>query len=101
MSQRRRIEASLKARVVIEVLREEMTTAAISSKFGVHPNQISGWKKQALQGLPGLFSDARHKTELAQSEMINELYRQIGELKVERDFLKKKSEMLTSPRKSR
>jgi len=66
------------------------------STFGVHPNQICKWKKQLLESLPDLFTDRRKKKDRDSEELIEELYRQIGQLKVELDWLKKKSLKLLS-----
>ena len=65
-----------------------------SSEFGVHPNQIRNWRKQLLETLPDLFSDRRKKKDTDTEELISELYRQIGQMKVELDWLKKKSQTL-------
>jgi transposase-like protein len=91
---RRKIEPALKAKVAVEALKGEKTVAEIASQFGVHPNQVSLWRKQALEALPGVYSSRQKKKDRDSAELIAELYRQIGELKVERDWLKKKSEQL-------
>jgi transposase len=64
--------------------------------IGVHPNQIGRWKTELLEKLPGLFSDRRKRQEKSWEETEAELYRQIGQLKVELDWLKKNSEKLLS-----
>lgn len=91
---RKRYDAAFKAKVALEAIRGERTIAEIASENGVHPNQISMWKKQALEELPGLFSDGRKKREQNSEELESELYKQIGQLKVELDWLKKKYRML-------
>lgn len=101
MSQRRKLDSTFKARVALEAIREELTMAEISGKFQVHPTQITHWKKHAIQGLPQIFGDKREKTQQDSDATIAELYRQIGELKVEGDWLKKKSEQLLWPRKGK
>lgn len=84
--------SSFKAKVVIEALRGEKTLAELSSTFGIHSVMISKWKAQALEGLPTLFSSTKaRQAQKDQSDLIEELYRQIGQLKVETDWLKKKS----------
>jgi len=93
-SMRRKIEPALKAKVAVKALKGEKTVAEIASQFGVHPNQVSQWRKQALEALPGVYSSRQKKKDRDSAELIAELYRQIGELKVERDWLKKKSEQL-------
>lgn len=90
MSKRCRHDAQFKAQVALAALGNRQTLAEIASEYGVHPTQVSAWKKQALTGLPDLFSQRsdreRHETEELQAE----LYRQIGQLKVELDWLEKK-----------
>lgn len=85
---------AFKAKVALEAIKGEKTLAQLSSEFGVHANQIGRWRKQLLEELPNLFSDRRKKQDKAQEDLVSELYRQIGQLKVEVDWLKKKSQML-------
>jgi transposase-like protein len=96
MRERRNYSNSLKAKIVLEVLKGEKTMAEIASAHSVHPNQISKWKKQVLEGLPQIFSGNNRKRarEKEQEQLISQLYQQIGQLKVELDWLKKKSESL-------
>ena len=91
---RKRHDAAFKARVALEAIKSEKTVAQLSSEYGVHPNQIGQWKKHLLKELPILFSDKRKKAEQDNEELENELYRQIGQLKVELEWLKKKSKIL-------
>ncbi len=72
----------------LEAMKEEKMTAQIASEYGVHPNQIRQWKKQILESLPAVFSDRRPRKEKQHEELVEELYRQIGQLKVELDWLK-------------
>ena len=84
-----------KARIVLEVLREEKTAAQIASEYGVHPTMLGQWKKAALEGLPELFEPAGRTLRKAQREHDEEkdrLYKKIGQLEIELDWLKKKSE---------
>lgn len=92
---RKRHDASFKAKVALEAVKGEKTIAQLSSEYGVHPNQIGQWRKRLLEELPALFSDNRKKTEKENEELENELYRQIGQLKVELEWLKKKSKILS------
>ena len=85
---------AFKAKVALEAVKGEKTLAQLSSEFGVHANQIGQWRKQLLKELPSLFSDRRTKHDRDQEELVSELYRQIGQLKVELDWLKKTSHML-------
>ena len=91
---RKRYDATFRAKVALEAVKGEKTLAELSSQFGVHPNQIRNWRKQLLECLPDLFTDRRKKKERDHEELVSELYRQIGQLKVELDWLKKKSQEL-------
>lgn len=91
---RKRFSAELKAKVVVEALKGARTTNELASLYRVHPTQIAAWKKRALEGLPGLFSDGRRKDGQDQEALQAQLYQQIGQLKVELDFLKKKAGLL-------
>lgn len=87
----RRIHApTFKARVVLEALKEQKTLAELSSQFSVHAMMITKWKKKAAEGLSEIFSDQRQLRKKDNNDLIQELYQQIGRLKVEVDFLKKK-----------
>jgi putative transposase len=89
--QRRRFTASFKTRVVIEAIRGQKTLGELASQFEVHPNQIRQWRQQALEALPGIFAQGNGKQDKAQEELLAQLYQQIGQLKVELDWLKKNS----------
>ena len=91
---RKRHDAAFKARVALEAVRGEKTVAQISSDYKVHGNQIRQWKKKLLEELPRIFKDRRKKSKKENEELTAELYRQIGQLKVELDWLKKKSALL-------
>ncbi len=91
---RRGHDAAFKARVALEALREEKTIAQISSEYGVHANQIRQWRQRLLDELPRLFSDRRKKSDKEGDLLLSELYRQIGQIKVELEWLKKKSQVL-------
>lgn len=81
---------AFKARVALEAIKEQKTIAELSSGFGVHSSQITKWKHQALVGLEAVFSEKAAKQEIRNDELIQSLYQQIGQLKVESDWLKKK-----------
>jgi len=86
---------SLKAKVVLEVLKGQKTVTEIAGIYQVHPNQIYNWKKKFLQELPKMFSKKNNNAlDQSKDELVRELYQQIGQLKVELDWLKKKSEII-------
>jgi transposase len=85
---------SLKAKVAIEAIKAQRTTAQISQMFSVHPSQVAVWKKQALFGLPDVFGDGREQMRQQADNEKDELYKQIGQLKVELDFFKKRAGLL-------
>ncbi len=91
---RKRYDGSFKARVALEAIRGDRTVAEIAAVYGVHPNQMSKWKKQALDELPKIFSGKYEKTEAQGKELTDQLYQQIGQLKVELDWLKKKAGLI-------
>ena len=91
---RKRYNGAYKARVALLAIKGEQTTSEIASQYSVHPNQVTLWKKQVLEALPEVFSEGKKKQDENREEVENELYRQIGQLKVEVDWLKKKSERL-------
>ena len=88
---RKKYDAALKAKIALEAVKGDKTIREISSEYGVHSSQIMKWKKQLLEELPSIFSDKRAKTEKEREDLEAELYRQIGQLKVELEWLKKKS----------
>src|SRR5579862_4342967 len=86
---RKRHPPSLKAKVAVEAIKAHKTAAQIAQMFGVHPTQVGGWKKQALAGLPDVFGNGRQQLHEQSDAEKDELDKQIGQLKVELDFLKK------------
>jgi transposase len=82
-----------KAKIILEVLRGNLTQSQITSKYGVHASQISTWKKQFKEGVTDIFQDKRSKSDADKDSLIEELYKQIGQQKVELDWLKKKSKL--------
>jgi len=91
MAQRRRHSGAFKAKLVIEALKGERTINEIASRNGVHPIQLTQWKKQALEGLPHVFEDGWGRLERAAEEEQRRLYEQIGRLKMELEWVKKKA----------
>jgi len=94
IQKRRRLPAEFKARVVRAALREDKTLAQLASEFDVHPNQITEWKRQALDALPEVFSKKREHQQQDQQALVDRLYRHIGELQVDVHWMKKKSREL-------
>jgi putative transposase len=80
-----------KAQVAVAALRGDRTMSELSSEYGVHPTVITRWKKQALEGLPGLLSGKSDPKDKEAEVLQSRLYQEIGQLKVELDWLKKKS----------
>jgi transposase-like protein len=76
----------------MEMFREELTVSQISSKYGVHQSVLNKWRNTALEGLPGLFADPRRKSlaEAQKDNIIEDLYRQVGKLSLQLEWLKKK-----------
>lgn len=93
MGKRRRYGADFKAKVALEALRGELTTAQLATKHGIHPTMVSDWKRQATDGLTAVFADRSAARETAKSTEIEveKLHAKIGQLLVERDFLAKAS----------
>ena len=81
----------LKAKAVLEVLKERKTANEIAQQFAVHPSMLSIWKKLLVDGLPAFFAEpASKRTDTKDRELLDRLYQQIGQLQVELDWLKKK-----------
>lgn len=87
---RRRFSPQDKAKIALEAIRGELTMAEIVSKYAVHASQVNTWRKQLIEHLPNAFSDNRKQLQNDLDSQLTELYEQIGRLKVENDFLKKK-----------
>ena len=89
---RKQFQATFKSRVVLESLKEQQTLSELAGRFEIHPNQISNWKRQAKEQLPSIFKKgAQKKTEQKHEELTDRLYKRIGQLEVELDWLKKKT----------
>ena len=93
---RKNYSSDLKAKVAVEAIRGQKTANEIAAEYGIHPTQIAQWKKQALDGLPDLFSTRRSDQAQSEEALINTLYQQIGQLKVQVDWLEKKSKSIHS-----
>lgn len=96
---RKQYSAQFKAKVALEALRGEKTIAEIAAQYEIHPTMIHNWKRQLLDGASGIFEQSNQAVEVnSEAEaQIAELYRQIGQLKVERDFLATRSARLGLP----
>ena len=90
-ARRKRYGAEFKAKVAIEAIKGQRTVNEIGGRYEVHPNMVSQWKKQALEQLSEVFSEVRVRKERSEEELRDQLYQQIGQLKVEVDWLKKKA----------
>lgn len=91
---RKKFEAGLKAKVALGAFKGEKTLAQLSSEYGVHANLVSRWKQELLGGAAGIFGKNNGKSNNGQEEVVDRLYKSIGELKVENDWLKKKLQLL-------
>jgi transposase-like protein len=88
---RRQFSSELKAKIAVEAIKGQRTVQEIASSYKVHPNQVTNWKKQLLDFSPEAFSAGRLRLDQADEQLKSELYEQIGKLKVELDWLQKKS----------
>lgn len=89
MTTRRKFSGDFKAKVALEALRGDLTVQEIAARHKVHPNQVSTWKRQAVDGMSAVFSDKREKASSDHDREVHDLHAKIGQLTVERDFLSK------------
>jgi transposase len=87
MTVRRRFTGEFKARVALDALRGDKTVQEIAARHQVHPNQVSAWKRQAIEGMGTIFSNGAERERQDREAEIRDLHAKIGELTVERDFL--------------
>jgi transposase-like protein len=97
-NKRKQYNPQFKAKVALEAIRGEKTIAQLASDHQLHPNLIHNWKKQLLAAAPSIFDAATAAAASTDNQaQLDELYRQIGQLKVERDFLASRSVVLGYP----
>ena len=88
---RKRYSSDFKAKVALDAIRGEMTLSELGAKHGIHPTVIGGWKRQAMEGLAGLFDAGEPAVKMVSEADVEKLHAKIGQLLVERDFLAKAS----------
>ncbi len=93
--QRRRHSPEFKAKVALEAIKGQKTVNEIASEYSIHPNQVSTWKQELLQGIETLFRQPNSKDQREHEALQSELYEQIGRLNMELEWLKKKAARFT------
>jgi transposase-like protein len=88
--QRKSYTTEFKVKIALEAIKGQRTINEIATHYGVHPNMVTQWKKQALESLPDVFSAKRERIAEQEEALKAKLYQEIGQLKVELDWLKKK-----------
>ena len=92
MSQgRRKHSPAFKAKVALEAVKGEETVAQLAARYQVHPSQIQAWKKALTEGAAGVFGNGQDRKDRSDAALTARLYQEIGQLKVERDFLSERS----------
>lgn len=94
---RKQYTAVIKAKIVIELLKEEKTLVQLSSEYGVSTKQLTRWKSHALAEMPRLFETKKDKSQEKYDSKINDLYAEIGRLTTQVNWLKKKSGLKLEP----
>lgn len=89
----KKYSAQEKAKIALEALKGNLTQNEITKRYGVHSTQINRWKQQLKSGAIEIFAERCKRVDKDKDELIDDLYKQIGQLTVERDWLKKKSEL--------
>jgi transposase-like protein len=92
--QRKSYTTEFKVKVALEAIKGQRTINEIATHYGVHPNLVTQWKKQAVESLPDVFSTKRERDAEEEEALKAKLYQEIGQLKVELDWLKKKADLL-------
>ena len=88
-TKRERYSAEFKAKVALEAIKGEQTISELGSRYGIHPNMITTWKRQAIENMADTFSGKAERVRSADDAQIKDLHAKIGQLMVERDFLAK------------
>ena len=98
-NKKKQYSAQFKAKVALEAIRGEKTVSELASQYEIHPTMINGWKRKILEEASQIFETEKQGKEIKEKveTQIDELYRQIGKLKVERDFLANRSVQLGLP----
>jgi len=92
---RKKIDPAIKAKAALDALKGEMTIAEIAAKYQVHPNMVTGWRRELLDNAAGIFDHAKERRAVADvQEKIDDLHKTIGEITMENDWLKKKLGLL-------
>ena len=89
---RRKLSPAFKAKVAVEAIREQKTIPEIASQNGVHTSQVQKWKRDLKAGIPEIFAKGTGRKDTSKDELIEELYKQIGKLQVELDWIKKSTD---------
>jgi transposase len=92
---RKKYTSKEKAKIALAAIKGEQTLAQISSEYSVHSTQINAWKKQVLDYIPEVFTNKEKQVQTNHEAELAQLYEQIGRLKVENEFLKKKFSMFS------
>ena len=90
-NERRNHSPAFKAKVALEAVKGEETVAQLASRYEVHPGQIQAWKKALVEGASGVFGNGKEQKTRSDAALVARLYQEIGQLKVERDFLAERS----------
>ena len=89
--ERRKHSRAFKAKVALEAVKGEETVGQLAARYEVHPGQIQAWKKALVEGASGVFGNGKEQKGRNDAALVARLYQEIGQLKVERDFLAERS----------